>query len=449
MIDGLLLKNLRVVDHHSLYPFAKSLLTVKIHLRTLRVALLATALLVSLGFSAQAKPKTDAGSNAAAKPANPKANGFDAEARLIQVYQRISQAQTREALALADKLVADYPNFALAQLVHGDLLMAKNRPIKVMGDMPEATARAAPGVLGELREESLLRIKALRERPPAGMVPAQFLQLSLRNKHAIAIDASRSRLYVFENTANGLKLVQDYYISVGKLGIEKAVEGDLRTPLGVYYITNTLSRKILKDFYGAGALPINYPNPYDLRRGKTGSGIWLHGTPSSQFSRAPKSTDGCVVLSNHDLQRILASTEIRTTPVVIAQSLQWVLPAQSNAENKNFETLWMQWHRAKTGGDITSTLAFYTPDFNSYGKTLKDWTDVLGGEIKAARGRDVQIKDLSMLKWTESAQVSTMVVTFAEVIAGKTTGITKRQYWLRSPSDTANQWKIFFEGVIG
>lgn len=73
-------------------------------------------------------------------------------------------------------------------------------------------------MLGELRQESLLRLKALRERPPAGTIPSQFLALSPRNKHAMAIDASRARLYLFENTSSGLKLLGDYYISLGKSG---------------------------------------------------------------------------------------------------------------------------------------------------------------------------------------------------------------------------------------
>ena len=38
-----------------------------------------------------------------------------------------------------------------------------------------------------------------------------------------------------------------------------------------------------------------------------------------------------------------------------------------------------------------------------------------------------------------------MVVTFGEVADGSRTGPTKRQYWVRQ----GNQWKIFFEGVIG
>ena len=72
-------------------------------------------------------------------------------------------------------------------------------------------------VLEELRNESRQRVDAQRSRPPANTIPAQFLELSPRSRHAIAVDASRSRLYLFENTGKGLQLVADYYASVGKL----------------------------------------------------------------------------------------------------------------------------------------------------------------------------------------------------------------------------------------
>ena len=164
--------------------------------------------------------------------------------------------------------------------MYGDLLAARTRPVAKLGDVPDTLAKAAPAALNELREESLRRVRALKERPPAGMVPAQFLQLSQRTRHAIAVDASRSRLYLFANTADGLNLIGDYYISVGKAGTSKDVEGDQRTPLGVYYITSNLDPKTLKDFYGSGALPINYPNVLDAKRGKTGSGCLLYTSPS-------------------------------------------------------------------------------------------------------------------------------------------------------------------------
>ena len=398
------------------------------------VALLAVA---STGATAGARKARAA--SAPVKIADVRAT---AEVRLIEIYKLVGAEKSREALSKATSLVADHPNFQLAQLVYGDLLKAQSKPLRALGDVPEDMAKAGAPVLAELREESRLRLKALRERPPAGSIPSQFLALSPRNKHAIAVDASRSRLYLFENTAAGLALVADYYISVGKSGTEKSSEGDSRTPLGVYFITSNLSRKSLKDFYGSGALPINYPNMLDSKRGKTGSGIWLHGTPANQFSRPPLSTDGCVVLANPDLAHIIRTVEIRTTPVVISTQLQWVAPTSARAQGKPFEDALNAWHSAKASGNMDQLLSFYTPDFNSYGKTLTQWTPTLRGEVKKFQGRVVALKDVSLLRWTDTAD--TMVVTFGEVAEGTRIGQTKRQYWIRE----GNQWKIFFEGVV-
>lgn len=372
------------------------------------------------------------------------AENRSAEVRLIDIYKMTGAGDTRAALSRAELLVKDHPNFQLAQLVYGDLLASRTRAVQDLGDIPGPLLPSATNSLTELRQESHLRLKALRERPPAGAIPSQFLALSPRNKHAIAVDASRSRLYLFENTSHGLKLVSDYYISVGKSGIEKATEGDLRTPLGVYFITSNLDRKSLKDFYGSGALPINYPNVLDSKRGKTGSGIWLHGTPPHQFSRAPLASDGCVVLANPDLERIIRTVEVRTTPVVISEKLNWVAPHSTQAESKPFEDTLTAWRKAKSSGNMEHVLSFYTPDFNSNnGKTLSEWTPGLRDELRKTRGRTIELKDLSYLRWTDASD--TMVVTFGEVADGSRNGATKRQYWTRQ----GRQWKIFYEGIIG
>lgn len=377
-----------------------------------------------------------------AAPAVPVDPGL-AEHRLIEIYQLVARSESRQALEQAQNLVRDYPNFQLAQLVYGDLLSARIRQVQTVGDVPQPVSKEAAAALGDLRDESQLRLRALRERPPAGALPSQFLALSSRNRHAIAVDASRSRLYLFENKPSGLTLIADYYISIGKSGYEKKTEGDARTPLGVYFITGSLSRQSLKDFYGSGALPINYPNELDSRRGKTGSGIWLHGTPANQFARPPQATDGCVVLANPDLAQIIRTVQTRTTPVVIAPVLQWIAPNVARQESKPFEAALAAWQSAKSRGNMEQVLGFYSPDFQSNGKTLAEWAPGLRSQLDKTRGRAIEFKDLSMLRWTDAAD--TMVVTFGEVAEGSRTGPTRRQYWERQ----RGQWKIFYEGVIG
>lgn len=374
-----------------------------------------------------------------------------AEARLIEIYQLIAQGAHRPARAKAESLVRDHPNFQLAQLVLGDLLSLQTRPVQQLGDVADHQVAGAAAQLAALRDESRRRMRALTERPPEGHVPTQFLALSGQSRHAIAVDASRSRLYLFENLAasqpgNGnapqLRLLGDYYISVGLSGIDKSVEGDKRTPLGVYYITSNLKADNLPDLYGVGALPINYPNALDLQRGKTGSGIWLHGTPREQFVRAPQASDGCVVLSNPDLQRLLATVQIRTTPVVIAPALQWVEPAALDGERRAFENALDAWRLVKGRGDLDRLKGFYSSRFANQGRDLAQWWPRVESDARASGARDLQLKDVSILRWRD--RDDTMVVTFGEVALGQTRGVTKRQYWMRE----RDQWKIFFEGTL-
>ena len=419
--------------------------------RMAAVAWLAASLLLAPSAGAQGPDRgksRKATRSAASAPAPAPLRDGQAETRLLQIFRLTSEGHHREALAQAERLVRDYPHFQLAQLALGDLLLARSRPLQRQGAIaPELDLASTPGsaaALEELRTESRQRVVAQRSRPPEHSIPSQFLQLAPNYRHAIAVDATLSRLYLFENTPKGLHLVADYYASVGKLGIEKAVEGDQRTPLGVYFITSRLDPKTLRDFYGAGALPLNYPNPLDQLRGKTGSGIWLHGRPSDQFSRAPQATDGCVALANPDLERLLRTVEPRSTPVVIARQLQWVQPHSVQAERKSFEAVLDAWRSAKTEGNMQRLLGFYAPDFQSYKRLpLNEWAPVLQAETRALRGRELQLKDKSYLRWTDSTD--TMVVTFGEVAAGARTGPVKRQFWARR----GNRWQIFFEGVIG
>ncbi len=364
-----------------------------------------------------------------------------AEVRLLEVYRLIGAGQARVALNKAEHLVRDFPNFQLAHLAMGDLLAAQARTLAQFGDAPTVEADST---LSDLRRESALRVAASQFKPSEGAVPTAFVEISQSAKHAIAVDASRSRLYLFENTSKGLRLVADYYASVGKLGTEKEVEGDQRTPLGVYYITSRLDDKQLADLYGSGALPLNYPNALDLRRGKTGSGIWLHGTPRAQFSRAPEATDGCVAIANPDLERILSTVEPRTTPVVIARQLQWVAPQGVLVDRESFTQVLDSWRSAKTSGDLRQLLGFYAYDFQGLrDQSTAQWEASLQADIRDLRGREIQLKDLSLLHWQDSSE--TMVVTFAEIPVGARTGAVKRQYWRKQ----GQQWQIFFEGVIG
>jgi murein L,D-transpeptidase YafK len=403
----------------------------------------------SLGAAVAAAVVLGGSSHLAASAAPPKKGGAQArassspEARLIEVYRLIRAGDTRQALAQAESLSRDVPNFQLAQLLYGDLLLARRGKLESPEVAPSELPASAAAHWTQLRHEASVRLAALTEPPPANALPRHFLDLPVTTRHAIAVDASRSRMYLFENDARGLRLVSDHYVSLGRLGVDKKEQGDQRTPLGVYFVTSRLEARQLKDFYGPGALTLNYPNEYDRRRGKTGGGIWLHGVPPQNFARPPQSTDGCVVLANDDLDMLLREIEPRRTPVVIAPRLEWVTASTGDKERQAARALVEQWRLARSNGDLDKLTAFYSAQFTSGGADLAEWTKTLKRELGAARGRESELKELSILSWRDSSEV--LIVTFGEVLKGQLTGPMKRQYWGKE----GGQWKIFFEGVIG
>ena len=357
-----------------------------------------------------------------------------AEARLVEVVHLMQAAHHRPALLKAQALVNDFPNFQLAQLVYGDLLNAHTRPITQLGEIPSGQQLVHKVKLAQLRQEARQRMAASSDAPDSQWVPSQLVLASSANRHVIAVDASRSRLYLLERAAGGMRRVADFYVSVGKAGIGKLSEGDNKTPTGVYFVTSYLDPAKLEDLYGSGALPINYPNQLDRLRGKTGSGIWLHGKPSAEFARAPLATEGCVAMSNPDMERVIATVAIGSTPVIIAPSLQWVPPQAVAKQREAFRAVLNSWVTAKSASNFQHYQDFY----------LSPNTTELKRAHKQQAGRRLSITDLSLLMWKDEAE--TMITTFSEVTSspekkGKRLVRTTRQYWTRQ----GNQWRIFSE----
>ncbi len=173
------------------------------------------------------------------------------DALLIEVYQLLAQNELNKAQVKIDALLGMYPNFQLAHLIRGDLISMRTRPLSRFGAATAANS-ASVDKLKDLQDEAQARIRAITERPVRDLIPDQLLQMSEEQKYALVMDASRARLFLYENIKGIPSLVGDFYVSQGKFGIDKFKEGDQRTPLGVYYITNRLPGAKLPDFMVRG-----------------------------------------------------------------------------------------------------------------------------------------------------------------------------------------------------
>ncbi|MEY2632782.1 MAG: hypothetical protein RIR00_1436 [Pseudomonadota bacterium] len=362
------------------------------------------------------------------------------EAQLDRIFQTIERNQLDKALELTENLLQQYPNFRLGNLIKGDLLMARARPIGAFG------AGGPNDKVNELRDEAIARLKGYKQKPPADYVPRYLLQMQPDQKYAIVVDTQKSRLYLYQNDlgAGGRpRFVADYYITHGKLGSEKSNEGDKRTPIGVYHVTSSLPKQKLADFYGNGAYPISYPNEWDRRQGRNGSGIWLHGTPSDTFSRPPKASDGCVVLANQDLDAIGKNLQIGLTPVIISNNIEWLSLDDWNKERSELNRAIDNWRADWESRDTERYLRHYSRRFQS---PDMDFDHFASQKRTVNAGKDwIKVKLDNISVFRNPGRDEVVVVTFDQDYRSNNlnNAMKKRQYWIKENG----AWKIIYEGA--
>ncbi|HEX5055237.1 MAG TPA: L,D-transpeptidase family protein [Gammaproteobacteria bacterium] len=196
-----------------------------------------------------------------------------------------------------------------------------------------------------LQAELLLRWQ--HRAPAKGLYPYPLLKLGAHHPYIFVVDLEKARLYLYENAGGELRLLANYYSGIGKQGAGKRREGDHRTPVGVYTFLEYIGDNRLPDLYGAGALTLNYPNRWDRRLGRTGSNIWLHGVPRSTYSRAPRSSRGCVTVSNFIFDALSRYALPGHTPIVLADHLEWQTAEQTAQQRTVFDALLEQWRVAQ------------------------------------------------------------------------------------------------------
>jgi len=376
-----------------------------------------------------------------AQDAAPHAHFSGAEAQLSRVLGALAKDGLEGALVEADRLVARFPNFRLAHLLRGDLLLARSRPLADLGEGAQAPRERVE----ELRAEAKARLRAVRDLPGPGEVPRTLLQLAPSQKSALVVDASRSRVYVYENDAGIPRLTEHFYSSLGKRGIDKEREGDQKTPVGVYHITSRIAGSKLPDLYGWGAFPLDYPNEWDHLQRRTGFGIWIHGVPADTYARAPQASDGCIALANPEIEQLSQHVQPGATPVVIAHRVEWVSVASWRAERAEFLGALEAWRADWESRDSERYLAHYAAGFRSNGMDLERWRAHKRRVNAAKAWIKVSLAELSVLR--DPGAPARVVVTFDQDYRSSNLAqeSRKRQYWVRE----GGRWKIAYEGVVG
>lgn len=360
------------------------------------------------------------------------------EQMLAQAVAEINAQQQSQALETLNQLIALYPDFQLAQLMRADILYAQSHLLTKMGQAIDNST------VENLQAEANARLSAVKQ-PPEDKLPSYLLTVPNWLSHIIAVDLGESRAYLFTIQQNSLHFMTSFYLTQGKLGAGKEKEGDKRSPIGVYELAAPIPANKLTSFYGAGALPLDYPNTWDKRNNRSGHGIWLHGTPIGQYSRPPKASDGCMVFSNDDLQQIMKTVNWKQTLVVTDNPFQWET-AETISENKTqLQQRLDAWRNAWQSQNITNYLSFYADNFiGGNGENKAAWAERKAQLFGYRRPHQIEISDPLMIRYPGEKALAITTFNQTYVREGSKTVERKRLWWQWQD----NQWRIIGEEIV-
>lgn len=174
--------------------------------------------------------------------------------------------------------------------------------------------------------------------------------------YAVCVDKSLQRLYVY----NGRKQVEEIPCSTGMNPGDKQVQGDRRTPEGVYFFERIIEGQALPETYGWRAYTLNYPNTVDQAQGKNGNGIWIHGR---NLPLEIRDTKGCVSLTNSDLKVLDTYLDPYRTPIITLESMTTIDEQSLDAMESLYRGFINDWIDAWQNKDTEKYEACYSPRF--------------------------------------------------------------------------------------
>jgi murein L,D-transpeptidase YafK len=360
--------------------------------------------------------------------------------QIIEILDQFQGGEFEQALLNIEQHLKKYPKSRLAKIVQGDIYKA------MIAEPLALTELQQNDQLQGLQHEMQIRWDhhANNFQIAQTYLPANLIHLG-KHKHVLVADMQHGRLYVYRNENGIPRLAKDYYLTLGSQGYGKQVEGDNKTPVGVYSFYEYIDGSELPDLYGKGAYPVDYPNVLDRYRKRTGYGIWLHGTPSDTYARSPYASEGCFVLSNLDLLDIQQFLDVNMkTPVVLADKVDWIDQQEFLQRQQQYLSVLAAWENDWESLDSDKYLSHYQTNEFDFGRTsFSKWAKNKRAINQNKTFIQIDLEVNGMFKYPGEDNLFVVDFTQRYLSSNYSGEVNKKQYW-RLNSD--GNWRIIYEG---
>jgi len=369
--------------------------------------------------------------------------GTEYEQRVLEISNLIETGRLEKALSKTEDVLESYPKSRITHLMKADILRAMNGDLSTIADGIDHKSKAFSDFQHELNNRST-RYFEPKKTDYSQLLPASILDMG-QDSHMLLAEMTTGRFFVIENDQGRPKVIYDYYMTIGKAGYGKQYEGDNKTPLGLYHVTHEIPGSKLPDLYGSGAFPVNYPNKIDLWRKRTGYGIWLHGTPSDTYSRAPLASEGCFVLSNEDYDHVAPLIRSVERPrVLLVDTVTWLNQDEFDQHKQRYIDVLTNWANDWESLDVDRYVRHYSEQNFNLGKGDYEKWEQRKRNIASSKEFVQLAIDINGL-FIYPGEQDMFVVDFKQSYLSNNyqSRSDKQQYWKKS---NRGKWQIIYEG---
>ncbi len=205
------------------------------------------------------------------------------------------------------------------------------------------------------------------------LIPSSLIKSPKENASAILVEKNSQTLWVYRAINSYFTKVLEIPCSTGEVDGPKMVEGDKKTPEGIYFLKEIYEDRFLTPIYGSRAFTTDYPNFLDKILGKTGSAIWIHGTNKTL---KPMDSNGCIAMNNDDIVKLDSYVVLDQTPVIIMDKFDYSSIERTDAERSAFMDFLSKWIESLNKGSYLDYLFHYESNYLPDVQWWAEWVNI-------------------------------------------------------------------------
>jgi murein L,D-transpeptidase YafK len=176
----------------------------------------------------------------------------------------------------------------------------------------------------------------------------------------VVVDKKTFQTHICNYNDGKLDVVKTFRTTMGQKTGDKMMEGDKKTPEGIYEFLFRAQAPQLKPKFGPRAIYVGYPDSMDKSGAKTGFDILIHGTDDPARLEKQYDSLGCMVLDNDNVKVLYDTVKMHDTKVIITKDFSKL---QNTPRLEQAKAFFAKWLKAWNDKDISTYLESYADEF--------------------------------------------------------------------------------------